>query len=865
MRKWKKLKRYYVYKNLILKPSYFSDEDDITNMFYIPVLEKTIKYDRVSAYFSFKALAAYSKGIEGLICNNGKMRFIISHEISYDDYQVLQEGYALKKMLAPELEQRDYHALSLEEQRNVRNFAHLIAQGVIDIKMGFTHDGIFHSKYGICEDSNGNLIYFNGSNNETAAALAKNYEAFDVTASWKSTAFDLQRPYRAIERFEQLWQGGSKNGFVFVKDVDEVIKQQLIQYDKGKLILNATLLTPNSLILDYINEKLTVHNNVSSYTIKGTESIFQSKLFAYLDGDFPNFEKNLTHLHMQDIIKHIKKFAERKKFEVVVTEALQQFISQKAYYIKERADYGTAIKYYQEDIDPVIMKRFERFKAIAIEAFVRSPRDVQLWCAFYMYEMERASNFSVPGAGKTTMAYLVFAYLTAPEIDQVDKIIMFGPKSSFLAWKQEFGENFGMKKKLRVLDVQRYKYSATEFMTEAGKCNVILVNYEAVEKYKDVLSHVIDDRTMLILDEVHKIKGIQSTRAKFVMDVSKRAKFKYGLTGTPIPNTYEDIYNVLKILYDEEYELYFNFRKDQLKNPNTIMMGRINDLLYPFFWRTTKAELQVPPANDDDLRYVTATDQEQQLLNLLYRKYGHSVFHLYIRLIQASVNPSLLLNSIDYIEMYGDDSDNKTSPWYDVEPEKIEFTKQEITLIQSIPKTSKYFEAVHLARSLHQEKKQTIIWCIFVDTMLSLERELCQLGIRAKVIYGKTQQQERDAIIEQFLKKEIDILITNPHTLGESVSLHHTCHDAIYLEYSFNLTHLLQSRDRIHRLGLKENAYTQYYYLMLQGQSGERNTIDERIYYRLKDKEDRMLAAIERGVLTPDPMVNIADIIALFD
>ncbi|MFW0911929.1 phospholipase D-like domain-containing protein [Bacillus altitudinis] len=78
---------------------------------------------------------------------------------------------------------------------------HLIAQGVIDIKVGFTHSGIFHSKYGICEDANGNLIYFNGSNNETAAAIAKNYEAFDVTASWKSTSFDLQRTFRAIERF----------------------------------------------------------------------------------------------------------------------------------------------------------------------------------------------------------------------------------------------------------------------------------------------------------------------------------------------------------------------------------------------------------------------------------------------------------------------------------------------------------------------------------------------------------------------------------------------------------------------------------------------------------------------------------------
>lgn len=301
-----------MYKTLTLKPSYFSDEDDIVRTFYIPVLEKTVKYDRVSAYFSFKSLAAYSKGIEGLIRNDGRMRFIISHEISYDDFEVLKAGYALKKTLVPELAHRDYLALSLEEQRNVSNFAHLIAQGIIEVKMGFTHNGIFHSKYGICEDENGNLIYFNGSNNETAAAIAKNYEAFDVTASWKSAPFDLQRQIRAIERFEQLWQGGSKTGFVFVKEIDEVIMQQLIQYDKGKMILNATVLTPNSLILDYIKEQLVVRNNVTSYTIKGTESIFQSKIFAYLNGGFPNFEKDLTHLHLQDIIKHLKNLQRRK-------------------------------------------------------------------------------------------------------------------------------------------------------------------------------------------------------------------------------------------------------------------------------------------------------------------------------------------------------------------------------------------------------------------------------------------------------------------------------------------------------------------------------------------------------------------------
>ena len=96
------------------------------------------------------------------------------------------------------------------------------------------------------------------------------------------------------------------------------------------------------------------------------------------------------------------------------------------------------------------------------------------------------------------------------------------------------------------------------------------------------------------------------------------------------------------------------------------------------------------------------------------------------------------------------------------------------------------------------------------------------------------------------------MLITNPHTLAESVSLHMVAHDAIYFEYSFNLTHMLQSRDRIHRLGLPKNQETNYFYLMLEGQKGLRSTIDKKIYNRLNDKKEVMVSAIESECISPE-------------
>lgn len=45
------------------------------------------------------------------------------------------------------------------------------------------------------------------------------------------------------------------------------------------------------------------------------------------------------------------------------------------------------------------------------------------------------------------------------------------------------------------------------------------------------------------------------------------------------------------------------------------------------------------------------------------------------------------------------------------------------------------------------------------------------------------------------------------------MSLHMQCHDAIYVDRSYNATHFLQSIDRIHRLGLPAGTQTTIYVL----------------------------------------------------
>ena len=827
------------------------------NEFYNPVLQIATSYDRVSGYFSSKALAAYAKGLKGLIQNNGKMRLIISQDISKEDFDLIKEGYDLREQLTNNLLTKLDEPLNLDEQINFYNLAHLIAIGKVDIKIGFKTSGIFHSKFGLCEDSAGNVIYFTGSNNETQAAIENNFESFDITTSWLASEFDIQKLFNARQEFDMLWANKAQMMNVHVKDINEVIKQKIMSFDKGRLILNSEMLTEDALILSINDDQLILENTLTSYTIKTKDYALQ-KLVPYLNGDFPYFKDNLTYIDIKEVIKVLERFATRKKFTFIVSSELTSYLEQQAYWIEERSKYAILLK----SQDKQIVNRFEEFRQIVSNELHRPLREMQMWSAFYMQQMKKAANFSVPGAGKTSMIYGVFAYLNSSAINAVDRIIMIGPKNSFLSWKLEFMENFGNKKELRLLDIHDEDAPILQLEINSLGKNLILINYESLQKYERILCEIIDERTMLVFDEVHKIKGVRSKRAQVAKKIAEKPLYKYVLTGTPIPNSYEDIYNFLNILYTDEYKKFFNFKINELKNPDVLKVEKINNKLYPFFWRTTKTELQVPPANPDDIIKVPANHLEQEIIDLLYKKYAGNPLHLYIRLIQASTNPELLLNAINRIEMYGEE--NQLNWFNNFDEDKIVFTEDEIQTIKQVKTTSKYKATLELAIDLYNEGKQCLIWCMFVNTIDKVYESLIAKGIKAAVIYGSTPQQKREEIIEAFKRREIDVLITNPHTLAESVSLHRTCHDAIYLEYSFNLTHMLQSRDRIHRLGLKEDDYTQYYYFMLEGQEGARNTIDERIYNRLKEKEQRMLDAIERGVLEPDPEIDYAEILDLF-
>lgn len=850
-----------------VNPVYNSYEDDIINDFYNRLFEYASHYDRASAYFDSKILALYTKGLEKIYQNNGKIRFIFSYQLTPEDFEKMQHGYEnreLENRLAAAI---DVEELTDEQKIDFSNLALLISKNLVDIKIAYTKAGIFHDKFGLIYDDNNNYVYFRGSNNETVAAMFS-YESFETSCSWDEVESETIKIEQHKKTFDELWNNELKD--VMVVEIPEIVKAKITMHSNDRFITKDEINYENTFVLDLgKNNTLIAKNflNPNKVDVRDrTFKVFLKKYLEIMENDNLVFKDQLSYIDTRKIINYINDYSVENLFQVYTTDKLKNYIKLMDIQIEKRKNLGIDIKNHSD----VVLEKFNEFSEIIDKLMYRKLRQMQKWNAFHIVCMIKSANFSVPGSGKTSIVYGAFAYLNRLEDLKVDKIVMIGPKNSFISWEDEFILNFGPngeKKKLHCLDCQKYskKDLVEKLEYEYDNYNLILINYEKLDSIKDSLKKAINEKTLLVFDEIHRIKAINGVWSNAALEICINAKYKVALTGTPIPNSYADLYNILKILYYDEYDSFFKFKPKELSNANDKEIIQINERLFPFYCRTTKKDLEIPVPNPDNLIICEMTTPEQRLFEIIHQRYRDNILSMYIRLLQASNNPQLLTKDLtdelvkDFF--YNEEEEFNESESVINSVDKTVYLDDEIkSLIKEIEMTTKFKKGIDLVEDLVHNDKQVLVWGIFVDTLDKIKTELLNREIPCEIIYGGTDSESRKIIINSFKAGYIKVLITNPHTLAESVSLHHNCHDAVYFEYSFNLTHMLQSKDRINRLGLKENDYTQYYYLILNSKDSYNNSIDKKTYIRLKEKEKIMIDSIENTTLTRLDFDDLEDI-----
>lgn len=833
--------------------------------FYVPLLSQADVYQRVSGYFTADGMDLYVEGLEELATRGGQAQFIISKDISKQDFEKMQAGYQLKKELQGLRLAQQADKLNSKMQQQLGNLAYMIAQGRARVKVALVSEGIFHDKFGLIS-SDDETVYFTGSANETKGGIDKNYESLSVDNSWDNSLNVTKRIHENKIRFNRLWN----NQEIGVKtiEISDLAYEEVAKYQDLRTISvqpkqddKKVAIPQNTIQFILVNNRILRIDNTD---IKLTQVDYQlneeSDIYDYFEDDNMMIKSTTTYKDIERVVATTKRRAKRKNISVGISQAVNDFIARNKYSIEQYRVLGDI---YRGDIDNFLdsqKKRFSEFSSIVQNEVARPLRDIHLRAAFYEYEMARVANFSVPGAGKTAMILGVYAYLNRRNVpEHVDRMVVISPINAFDSWKREFRAVFGCKKQLRVIDSQDKNFNVL-LNTDFGISNLVLINYESLDNYTNQLKRLLDYKTILIFDEVHRIKNPEGKHALSALEIAQLSKYRYVLTGTPIPNSYRDIYNFLNILYKNEYETYFGWDISELSNkkPTIGFVEKINEKLYPFFWRTNKIDLGVPKVDDDIVKTVTPSYEQQQLLEAIYSN-ETTAFARFIRLIQASTNPALLNSQINYSDLSGYDNS-------EAEVNGI-LTKKEFDSRIGRQSKSQFYKSMHLSdavspkftcginlvKKLVSEGKKVLVWATFVDTIKKIQNALQNEGISVNIVYGGTPKDKRVDLIDDFRDGTIQVLVSNPQTLAESISLHQTVHDAVYFEYDFNLTYMLQSRDRIHRLGLKKNQYTRYYYLQTEGEpitSDLPGFIDQKIYDRLKKKETLMYSAIDDNSLS---------------
>lgn len=436
-------------------------------------------------------------------------------------------------------------------------------------------------------------------------------------------------------------------------------------------------------------------------------------------------------------------------------------------------------------------------KLVAAGFTKRTLREFQLRDLAKLLSLKHGANFSVPGAGKTTVTFAL--HLLACPVDHA--LMVIAPKNAFAAWEQviddcmaegaDRGCSFvrldGSRDNLLAL----YRRGVRHF----------LVGYDRfVRMLTQVSVFLRQVPTHLVLDEAHRIKaGEQSQRGRAVLSIAPLPVRRDILTGTPAPHSLEDLGPQLDFLWPGSR---LSERTIEAPIPRTV--------LAPYYVRTTKHELNLTPPvrqfihvemgpaqlalysllRSEALRQLAGIRNSQSATDIIRAR------RCVMRLLQASTDPVAAVAALADGMMPVDSQ-----------------IKRLFQAVVDDGDSNKLLRAIDFCEERKLAGRKVVVWTIFRHTIERLETLMAHLN--AVSIYGDTpvgdddNEDTREGRIRRFHEDpDCWVLVANPAACSEGISLHRVCHEALYVDRSYNAAHYLQSIDRIHRLGLAPGVQT---------------------------------------------------------
>ena len=386
---------------------------------------------------------------------------------------------------------------------------------------------------------------------------------------------------------------------------------------------------------------------------------------------------------------------------------------------------------------------------------------------------------------------------------RIMRTLIFTPQVTLENWKDEILKFSNIKEDyIHIIGHSgKKRIELLKGLTESKQPNILLINYEALLNTN--IYDILKDWTpeIIIGDEMHLIKSPKSKRAKNAVKLADITRDNsghiYGLTGTAILNSIEDIFMQYRFLDGGERfgKNEFVFRRTYMEpaekhwiggrevitkwRPIKGMMAVINEKIYSMATRVTKEDAMpfLPPLVKM-VRKVELSKDQARLYNEMMKDF---ITFLNPTDIESAVTAEVaVVKSLRLMQI--------ASGFVTTE------TGQEVA-IKDCPKMK---ELKELVSSLLPNKM--IIWYKWTFNRKQIAKMLQGMGIEYVEVHGDVSGADKSKAIKSFRERdEIKVMICN-RACGIGFNLVEAAYSIIYSK-DHNLGHDKQSEGRNHRKG----------------------------------------------------------------
>ena len=361
---------------------------------------------------------------------------------------------------------------------------------------------------------------------------------------------------------------------------------------------------------------------------------------------------------------------------------------------------------------------------------------------------------------------------------------------------------------------------------------IVVMNIEAFSTDKGTnfaLEFAKARRILMTVDESTTIKNRTAKRTKNVVTVGKAAKYRRIMTGSPITQSPLDLYSQCEFLgpYILGFQSFWTFqnryalmvkRSVGTHSFNKITgyqnLNELGELIEKFSYRKRKEDCLDLPDKIYTKRSVELTDKQAKI-------YGQLKRQALADLDNGTVTAQHVLTQLLRLQQVCSG-----------------FVKLDDGSIEEIGGN----KLNELMEALEEIDGKAIIWANFTHDILAIEKALIkEYGADSvRTYYGETKVDDRQQMVRDFQNMEhpLRFFIGQPRTGGYGLTLT-AATTIVYFSNGYDLEVRLQSEDRAHRIGQKNNVT--YIDIVTE------NTVDEKILRALRQKINIATDVLKEG------------------